>query len=144
MHIKLERLKRFDPAKHDQLEGLLQWCQLMGLTGKDLVSLGGHIDRMQARAEVDRNRAILLGIKVDPVGSDRDTDERWTIKTAQGRYLFEHGSFNGEFVVTSYKTKVKKRMKIQHYYEVGKQHWRRRQKQQILLNYHYGHILLDF
>lgn len=144
MEVKLERLKRFDTAKHEQLEGLLQWCQLMGLTGKDLVSLGGHIDRLQARQAVEQNLAICQGIQIDPVGKDNNTNTRWSIKTSTGRYKFELGSYYEDITITSYATKVKKRYQANRIYELPRMDWRKRTKYQALLDYHYGIIQLDF
>ena len=141
----LSRLKRFDKAKHEQLEGLLQWCQLMGLTGKDLVSLGGHIDRWEANEAMAKNKEIVKGIKIDKVGSDHGTENRWTIKTPTGRYLFEIGGYYDDVTVTSYKTKVRKTFHVhEHKYQLGRGHWRQRQRMAVLLDYHYGDIKLDF
>ena len=142
----LSRLKRFDKAKHEQLEGLLQWCQLMGLSGRDLVSLGGHIDRLQVRSEIEQNRRIVESIHLDKVGKDIRPEERWTIKTASGRYLFEleYGDYRDAVYVTSYKTKLKKKFRLYTHYNLGKMHWRKRKKYEVLLEYHHGRILLDF
>ena len=92
--MKLDRLKRFDKSKHEQLVGLLQWCELMGLSGRDLVSLGGHIDRLQAREAAQKNIEIAKGYKVDLVGRDTSTDARFSLKTINGRYLFQYYSYN--------------------------------------------------
>ena len=102
----LNRLKRFDKAKHEQLEGLLQWCQLMGLTGKDLVSLGGHIDRFHRAEEAKKNRELAETIKFDPVGkNDMAMHSKWSYKGSDGtRYTFEDNSWQS-VQVTNNKTK---------------------------------------
>lgn len=139
----LSRLKRFDKAKHDQLEGLLQWCQLMGLTGKDLVSLGGHIDRFQKSEEAKKNKALAESVKFDPVGRDADMSNKWSYKTADGtRYTFESASWRRVWV-TSNKTKVRKSFSME-YYEVGRGSWTKRDRLQCALNIINGNIVLNF
>jgi hypothetical protein len=138
----LNRLKRFDKAKHEQLEGLLQWCQLMGLTGKDLVSLGGHIDRAQKTEEAKTNRALAETVKFDTVGADKEMSNKWSLKNAHGRYTFESGSWQ-RVQVTSNKTKVRKTFNLK-YYELGRLGWRNRDRLMCAINIAMGHIVLDF
>lgn len=142
MEVNLRRLKRFDKDKHEQLEGLLQWCQLMGLSGKDLVSLGGHIDRMQAAQEAKSNKTLSETIKFDPVGADKEMSNKWSYKTPNGRYTFESSSWH-QIYVTSNKTKVRKKFNLEQY-ELGRVSWRNRDRLQTALNIVNGKILLDF
>lgn len=142
MDVKLSRLKRFDKDKHEQLEGLLQWCQLMGLSGRDLVSLGGHIDRMQQAEEAKRNRAIAEGYVCAKVGSDSEIDRRFTIETINGRYKFSDDGWHS-VEVTSYRTKSRKIFRIPDY-NVGSVNWAKRWRYQALVAVHCGTIQLDF
>jgi hypothetical protein len=50
------KLKRFSEDKHEQIEQLIVWCQMMGLTGRDLVSIGGKLDRMNSPTTKIRDR----------------------------------------------------------------------------------------
>lgn len=145
MQVNLQRLKRFDPKKYDQLQGLLEWCALLGLTGKDLVSLGGHIDRLQTREEVTRNLAIVRGIKVQCVGGDIKPETRCVVKTDTGKYRLDFDGYGyGDLItVTSYSTKVKRSHKINQY-DLGRMNWRKRNIYSALLDWHYGHLVLDF
>lgn len=138
----LNRLKRFDKAKHDQLEGLLQWCQLMGLSGKDLVSLGGHIDRAERTAEAKKNRALAETIKFDAVGADKEMSTKWSYKTPNGRYTFESSSWHQVYVVNN-KTKVRKKFNLEQY-ELGRVSWRNRDRLQSAMNIINGQIVLNF
>ena len=138
----LTRLKRFDKTKHEQLEGLLQWCTLMGLTGKDLVSLGGHIDRAQAAAEAKSNRALAETIKFDPVCGNDNMSNKWSYNTPNGRYTFNDTSW-GRVAVTSIKTKVRKNIQIEQY-QLGRLHWQKRERLNCALNIIHGRIVLDF
>lgn len=140
----LNRLKRFDKEKHDQLEGLLQWCQLMGLTGKDLVSLGGHIDRAQKTEDAKKNRTLAESIVFTPVGqNDMQMSNKWSTKNVDGdRYVFESASWQ-RVTVTSAKTKVRKVFSLE-YYELGRIGWQKRDRYQSALNLINGRIVLNF
>ena len=138
----LSRLKRFDKAKHDQLQGLLEWCQLMGLTGKDLVSLGGHIDRAQRSEEAVKNRTLAQSIQFDVVGNDHDMSQKWSYNTPNGRYTFSDASWR-RVVVTSNSTRVRKQFNLE-YHELGKLSWAKRDRLQCALNIINGQIVLNF
>jgi hypothetical protein len=138
MEVNLSRLKRFDEAKHEQLEGLLQWCALMGLSGKDLVSLGGHITRMEVAAQAKSNRKLAETITFDPMGDLN----KWSYLTPNGRYTFQDISW-GRVSVTSNKTKVCKNFTVE-IYEFGRMHWRNREHLNCALNIINGKIVLDF
>lgn len=138
----LSRLKRFDKAKHEQLEGLLQWCALMGLSGRDLVSLGGHIDRAQAAAEAKSNRALAETITFDSVGGDMSMSNKWSYNTPNGRYTFQESTW-GRVAVTSNKTKVRITIQIEQY-QLGRLHWQKRERLNCALNIIHGKIVLDF
>ena len=135
----LNRLKRFDKAKHDQLEQLISWCQLMGLTGRDLVSLGGHLDRAKKTEEAIANRTLAETIQFDQVG---DSTERWSYLTPTGRYTFQDTSWQ-RVTVTSNRTKVRKHFHLE-YYELGRIVWQKRNRMQWALNLIHGKIVLDF
>jgi hypothetical protein len=140
--MNLKRLKRFDPNKHQQLEEFIAWVRMMGLTGRDLISLGGQMDRMDVRDQALQNRAIVEGMQLDPVGSDRSVNDRWTIKTINGRYRFDvdyHSVY-----ITSYKTKKRHVWHCSNDYELGKMHWRKRTKYEVMLDWHHGKLLLNF
>ena len=138
----LTRLKRFDKEKHDQLEQLIAWSQMMGLSGRDLVSLGGHIDRAQQAAESKSNRALAETIKFDPVGADTSMSNKWSYNTPNGRYTFQDTSW-GRVAVVSNKTKVRKIFNIEHY-QIGRLSWQNRDRMQCALNIINGRIVLDF
>ena len=146
MELNLSRLKRFDPDKHEQLIGLLQWCQLMGLTGKDLVSLGGHISRIQVAEQARTNVALVDGLECQPIGQDKTSnmDQRW--KYRQGDIWFhfqEQGGYGSRIKVTNTKTKMTKIFNPG-YYELGRKRWRTALRYRAMLDVVNGKILLDF
>jgi hypothetical protein len=138
----LTRLKRFDKDKHDQLEQLIAWSQMMGLSGRDLVSLGGHIDRAQQAAETKSNRTLAETIKFDPVGGDTDMTLKWSYNTPMGRYTFQDSTW-GKITVISNKTKVRRTFSVE-MHQLGRMHWKTRDRLNCALNIIHGKILLDF
>lgn len=139
----LKRLKRFDPAKLEQLEGLMQWCALLGLTGKDLISLGGHIDRMQAREGMLANKAIVDGMGCTPVGEDTNMNRRWRYKTAMGNYRFEEIGWYC-IKVTNTRTKVQKKFLVKQDHDLGHMIRDKRLRYMAMLDVYNGTIVLDF
>ena len=144
MEVELKRLKRFDQNKHEQLEGLLQWCTLMGLTGKDLISLGGHIDRMQARNAAKANLDIVDGMGCQPVGQDKNMIGRWKFKTAQATYRFEETSGWYSVKITNTSTKAKKTVLVNHTHDIGRMHYRKQLRYLTMLDVYHGKIQLNF
>jgi hypothetical protein len=140
--MKLSRLKRFDPSKHQQLEEFIAWCQLMGLTGKDLISLGGHLDRAQQQAEVERAKEIVCSYQLDKVGHDRAIEERFTIKWLDARFRFDNDGWDW-VKITNYKTKQIRRFPLPSY-NLGRMHWRKTWVYRAVLAVHYGKIQLNF
>jgi hypothetical protein len=51
--------KRFSKEKQEQIRQLVAYTTLMGLTGKDLVSIGGKLERMKEAEERKRRLAIV-------------------------------------------------------------------------------------
>ena len=45
---------RFPEAKQPQVRQLVQWARLLGLTGRDLISIGGKLDRLRAATRAER------------------------------------------------------------------------------------------
>ena len=142
----LNRLKRFDKAKHEQLEQLIAWSQLMGLTGKDLVSLGGHIARAQEREEVDRNINLVDNMGCEPIGKDSAMDTRW--KFAQRGVVWhcvDSGGYASSVRITNTKTKVTRTFRPGHH-ALGRMGWHsgRGLRYRTMLDISEGKILLDF
>jgi hypothetical protein len=50
--------RRFPLEKQDQIRQLISFTTLMGLTGKDLISIGGSIDRFSSAGKRKRNVAL--------------------------------------------------------------------------------------
>lgn len=146
--------KRFSKEKQEQVRGLVQYATLMGLTGKDLVSIGGKLDRLKEQQERARNIDIIKGFNCLPIGQDangpihrRDShlDARFKLKTPSGDYNFKNQGYS-EWDVTSLKTKVTKSINIDYYkYPLGRTlSWSRRSRYTVLLELHNNKFQLNF
>ena len=113
----LNRLKRFDKSKHDQLEQLIAWSTMMGLSGTDLVSLGGHIARAQAKEAAKRNVDLVDGLGCEPIGKDDSMESRWKIKRGDVTYHFTKNGWR-DVRVTNTSTKASVYHQAGHY-ELG-------------------------
>jgi hypothetical protein len=142
--------KRFPAEKQDQVRGLVEYATLMGLSGKDLVSIGGKLDRLKKAIEKKANMEIVKGFDCLPIGADKARhrreealDERFRLKTATGSYTFEN-HYNG-YKITSNSTKAVVHHKVSSYeYELGTMYWRRRDRYAMLLDISKGKVVLNF
>jgi hypothetical protein len=138
--------KRFPENQQDQIRALVNYVTLMGLTGKDLVSIGGKLDRLNASREYARNKQMIADMKPLPVGKDKNLrTDRFKIKAVDGSYVFEK-KYSSDWRITSSKTKVSKTVSTDSYsYQLGKNHnWDKRSYMSILLDVANGKVLLDF
>jgi hypothetical protein len=140
------KLSRFPAEKQDQIEQLIAYAQLLGLSGKDLVAIGGKMDREQAKRLKIANMEIVRGFECLPIGKDskHDLDTRFKLKTIDGAYNFVNDSWQ-RWIVTSVKTKVQRN----HYsntdmYDLPKTRWRTQQRYAMLLDIAEGRFKLDF
>lgn len=96
---------RFPKEKQDQVRALVNYATLMGLNGKDLVSIGGKLDRIRVRREINTNRAIISNMDLRTIGKDTDFWTRWAWVDGQGtKYHFDNVSY-GSVSITNTKTK---------------------------------------
>jgi len=139
-------LNRFSADKQEQLEQFVAYAQLMGLSGRDLVAIGGKIEREQAKQRKLANMEIVRGFECLPIGADDkyNLDHRFKLKTVDGAYNFEDDSWS-RWEVTSLKTKVKRTYFVDTYeWDLPKTHYRTRQRYAMLLDIASGKFKLDF
>lgn len=140
------KLNRFDPQKQDLIEQFVEYAQLMGLSGRDLVAIGGKLDRESKKEVKIANMAIIKGFDCLTIGADAkwQLDNRFKLKTAKGAYNFDIYPYYVEIV--SLKTKVKQRHSIDPWqYELPRvSEWRTRCRYATLLDINAGRIKLDF
>lgn len=140
------KLARFSADKQDLIEQFVEYAQLMGLSGRDLMAIGGKLDRESKKEIKKANMAIVKGFDCLTIGNDArwQMDIRFKLKTPNGAYNFEIGPYSVEIV--SLKTKVKQRHSIDPWeYELPRvSEWRTRSRYTILLDIAAGQIKLDF
>lgn len=136
--------RRFSEEKQDQVRALVNYATLMGLTGKDLVSIGGKLDRLNAKRELDRNRNIIEGMKdsLRPVGSDSDCRRRWSYKVGDTRYTFSNAGWY-DITIKNNKTGVQKNVAVPSHYEFGRYRFLgSRDLPNVMMNVYNGEIQL--
>lgn len=139
--------KRFSKEKQEQVRQLVAYAQLMGLDGKDLVSIGGKLDRIKSSAEARRNKSLVESSFIFlNVGSDRGDyalNNRWRIKTIGGSYTFESGSW-GEYRVKSNKTGKVVMHRAGEEYSLGTGDYYKRRRYAMMLDVANGVFPLNF
>ena len=141
--------KRFPEGKQEQVRQLIAYTTLMGLTGKDLISIGGTLERLKERQEQTSNMQIAEGYaaNVIPVGKtqhDRDCyeNQRWVHTDLAGnKWEFQTLSFY-QCDVISRSTNKRKHFYLEIYF--NKYHRGKGHMYNALLNLHHGDIQLNF
>lgn len=141
------KLSRFPAEKQDQIEQLIAYAQLLGLSGKDLVAIGGKMDRDRASEEKRANMAVIESFDCLLIGRDNpyDIDNRFKLKTVDGAYNFVQDGYHSQWVVTSLRTKVQRSHYADAYnWALPKTKWRKQQRYAMLLDINAGRFKLDF
>ena len=139
--------KRFPAEKQEQVRQLVAYAQLMGLDGKDLVSIGGKLDRIRASAEYRRNKSLIeSSFTFLPVG--RDTGEyhlnsRWRIKTDSGSYTFQAQGWD-VYRVRSNQTGAVRNHRASEDYSLGTGDYYKRRRYAMMLDVANGIFPLNF
>lgn len=137
--------KRFPAEKQDQVRGLVNYATLMGLDGKDLVSIGGKLDRLKASRLKKSNMQAVESFECLPIGKDsnRDIDQRFKMVTVGGTYHFERSG--SRWTITSLSTKKSVRHNVDSWeYSLPKVGYERRHRYCLLLDISSGKIVLNF
>jgi hypothetical protein len=147
LDVELE-FPRFPKEKQEQIRGLVSYTTMMGLTGKDLISIGGKLDRLKTRNEIMRNRAVLEDMIKEKtlvaVGKDKNMRHRWAYVTAGGRYYFKDADWRN-VTITSARTNKTQTVKVPSQYNLGRYTIsNNRDLAHVMLCVHHGEILLNF
>lgn len=142
--------RRFSDEKQDQVRALVNYATLMGLDGKDLISIGGKLNRIKERREMERNRDIADEFvkSCKPVGKDsmakggRDL-RRWVYTDGTGRkWRFDESDYWTTKVTSD--TGVTKRFRNLDRYDISRSSGHLWTIRQVMLNVHHGTIQLNF
>ena len=143
-------LKRFPTSKHQQILQVISYLEMCGLSGSDIVSIGGYLSRVKNADERKKNLARVRAIKIKPVTSKRRfvsldyvLDEAFSIETINGTYRFDRVA--GIWSIRSNKTKVIKNIKPTDTRQWSRHFtWARRDRYNIMLDIADGILKLDF
>jgi hypothetical protein len=141
--------KRFPEGKQEQIRQLVSYTTLMGLTGKDLVSIGGKLIRLDEKHERENNLRIAEGYAatVKPAGKtkkdqDQNENRKWIyVDATNNRWEFQTSSFYKCDVInrsTNNRKHFFLEIRINKYLK-GKGYM-----YNALLNLHHGNIQLNF
>lgn len=142
--------KRFPADKQEQVRGLVSYAQLMGLDGKDLMSIGGKLDRIKKKHETERLRTIaeelcksckLIGL--DKKSTGRTDLRRWTYTDGSSRkWKFEDADYWQVHITSD--TGVKKRFRNLDRWDLGRSSSSDWTMKQVMLNVYNSKIQLNF
>ena len=136
---------RFPEEKQDQIRQLVSYCTLMGLTGKDLVSIGGKLDRIKRRKELESNLAIGLSYDCIPVGKSKtertkNENRKWYYTSPGGiKYRFDR---DGSYFLTIRNCNTNKQKQV--YFDFLVAGPNNNYRANVMANVHHGVIQLNF
>lgn len=145
---KMRFLKRFPESKHEQIRQLMSYIEMCGVTGRDLVSIGGYIDRRRTNEHYNHAKSRVqeyINQKViRPIGSDGAGQivNRFKYKTVNGDYNFS-GDWS-QWEIVSVKTKTRQRYTPTSRHWPGHLSWNRRSFYDMVLDIADGKIQLNF
>jgi hypothetical protein len=144
------KMPRFNDDKMVQIEQLISYATMLGLSGSDLISIGGKMAREQVKHARSTNMEIIKGFDCLPIGHDANSDHglgyRFKLKTANGTFKFEHSKgYLSIWTVTSVTTKTKLTHLVNtNNYVLPKTTWYTLSRYAILLDIAAGRFRLNF
>ena len=147
--------RRFSKEKQEQVRGLVQYATLMGLSGKDLISIGGKLDRLKEQEQRKRNVEIVESFECLPIGADAKLTGNSLKYALNGRFKlkYPHGAYNftyegPDWRIHSLKTGVTKTHRCSYYsddYALPKSfNWDKRRRYCMLLDIYHGKFNCNF
>ena len=137
--IELE-FKRFSKDKQEQIRQLVSFATLMGLSGKDLVSIGGKLDRIAARRDMESRLAVVKAYDIQPIGKDTHTMDRFKLELDGVMYHFKNDY--GNWDITNTQTKKSKMHYNRGWMTWGRIDWRIRERYNFLWDLYQGQVTL--
>ena len=138
-------MKRFTAEKMVQIEQLMSYATLMGLTGEDLVSIGGKMARAKTKIAAQANMEIVRGYICHTIGRDSHPNDRWKLKFPHGSYNIESDGWSYDrFIITSLKTKQRVTVAVNTDYPLPRVGYKVKGRYCFLLDLAAGRIQLNF
>jgi hypothetical protein len=142
-------LKRFPESKHEQIRQLMSYIEMCGVSGRDLVSIGGYIDRRAAsdryQAAKERVKAFIDQKTICPIGYNTEDQlaNRFKYRGITGNYNFVRNGWSS-WEVTSLKTKIKKTINTSNRSWPSHVRWGQREFYDMVLDIADGNVQLNF
>ncbi len=144
--------RRFPAEKQDQVRGLVEYAMLMGLNGRDLVSIGGKLDRLKLITEREQNIRTIESFGAVPTRPRTkairqcDLDYGFMITVGDCVYTFTPSNRVGNYweITNSKNKRVIKYITNPYEYEIGKPHPGRRSRYSVLLDVAKGKLKLPY
>ena len=103
----MQFLKRFPESKQEQIRQLMGYISLLGVSGKDLISIGGYIERSKKKEQAEHLRDIAMSYKPQHIRGDAPSRtnlcRRFKIEYQGQWYVFEMESYR-HWKITSRRT----------------------------------------
>ncbi len=132
--------KRFSKDKQEQIRQLVSFATLMGLTGKDLVSIGGKLSRIESAQEIRQRKTAVEGYDVKPIGKTPITS-RFKLTIGDVTYHFNGDDYYSEWTVKNTKTN-RTLMIAPSRNDWGRVSWNKRTMYDVLWALHQGSAVL--
>lgn len=142
--------KRFSAEKQEQIRQLVAYTTLMGLSGKDLVSIGGKLDRIKQAQDRSHNKQVVASYKMLPIGKDTKHDKREMVYALDTRFkmkingvIYHFQNSYGSYTITNIATNKKNSHRITSARDFGTtMAWRTRERYSLIMDYHEGLVTL--
>lgn len=136
--------RRFSPEKQVQIRQLIAYTTLLGLTGKDLISIGGRLERLAKSRETKQNRELAqdhYARLVEIWTNSRSYGKKFMYTSlSDAKYVIESDYWLGISITNNYTGKQKRQtLKV---YETGS--GQKGLKYLIAINIHHGQIDVNF
>lgn len=135
-------LNRFPQSKHDQIKQLMAYAELCGLSGPDLISIGGYIDRKRKADNASHLIEIVSSYNIKL--SNGQNPRRFSIKNDFGNYQFDSDSYYDRWTIINTKTKQKRSIIPSTQDWPRSLSWNKRAVYDMVLAVHNGEVKLDF
>lgn len=99
---------RFSTTKQAQVEQLVAYAQLMGLSGKDLVAIGGKMHREQVKSEQQSRLDLAMSVPVfAPRRGRKASMTEFKVQSINGFYRIRYLGY-GDYEIANSKGKRRK------------------------------------
>jgi hypothetical protein len=140
--------KRFPLDQQEQIRSLVNYSILMGLSGKDLISIGNRLERIKRNQDLVHTQKLLSEMKPYRVGGEIYT--RFNLKTNTDTYRFKRANdyyYDYQWSITNVKTKAEMMYTSTNPYEYALE--KRisitiKAQQAVLLDVAHGKLILNF